>query len=83
MKITFEELMNRSEYMHIELLNSLTNEIIEKARSNGEFEVNMLVNGVKLEPRWFNDLMANIETYIYNEARMIADEKNERLITVN
>jgi hypothetical protein len=75
MKITFEETLSRKEWLHKELLLSLTPEIIEKAQEDRFYEVKLLVNGIELEPSLFNDIISNIDKYIEREAeRMVMDK---------
>lgn len=75
MKITFEETTSRKEWIHVELLRSLTPEIISDARENGCYEVKLMVNDNLLEPKFLNDLIDNIAEYIDKEANKIANDK--------
>ena len=60
MKITFDETLSRKEWIHRELMESLTDEVISKAANDRFYEVKLLVNGIELEPNFFNDLVNNI-----------------------
>jgi len=77
MKITFEEVLSRKEWIHSELLNSLTGDIIDKAKKDGFYEVKLLVNGEELEPALFNQIMINIERFITEKAKSLIREKLE------
>lgn len=80
MKITFDEIVpRRDEWIHKELLRSLHGDIIHKAKDDRFFEVKLLVNGVELEPSYFNDIMNNLEKYIDSEAKVLAKEYFEEL----
>lgn len=75
MKITFEEVLSRNLWLHNELMNSLTGEIIEKTKEDRFYDVKLLVNGVELEPVFYNKLVNNIEKYIEDEAKHLVCEK--------
>lgn len=75
MKITFEEIKSKSEHIHIELLNSLSGELIEKAKEDQFFDVKILVNGIEMEPKLFNSALVNLEMAIKNTARMMLQER--------
>lgn len=75
MKITFEELLSRKEWLHTELLNSLNGDLITKASEDGFYQVKLLVNGVELEPKLFNKIVNNIENYIDEQAKSLIKEK--------
>ncbi len=61
MKITFDETTSCNEWIHKELLESLTGEVINKATEERAYNVKLLVNGVELEPKFFNDIVNNID----------------------
>ena len=75
MKITFKDVLSKQEWLHIELMNSLTGDVIVKASNDRFYEVKLLVNGIELEPKFFNDLVNNIGKYIDAEAEKLAAEK--------
>ena len=75
MKITFEEVLSRNEWLHSELLNSLTGELIDKTTKDQFYDVKLLVNGIELEPELFNKIMNNIEKFIENQAKSYLKEK--------
>lgn len=75
MKITFKEVLSKQEWLHKELMNSLTGDVIVKASNDRFYEVKLLVNGIELEPTFFNDLVNNIGKYIDAEAEKLAAEK--------
>ena len=81
MKITFDETLSRKEWLHRELLNSLTGDIIEKATEDRFYDVKLLVNGVELEPTIYNDLVGGIEKYVEQEARSLINEKVDGIMT--
>lgn len=70
MKVTFEETLSRKEWLHKELMNSLTGEVIEKAKEDRFYDVKLLVNGVEIEPVFYNDIMNGVEKYIDAEAEL-------------
>lgn len=75
MKITFEETLSRKEWLHSELMNSLTGEIIEKAMEDQFYDVKLVVNGIEIEPYLYNDIMNGIENYINQQAKSLIKEK--------
>lgn len=75
MKITFKDVLSKQEWLHKELMNSLTGDVIVKASNDRFYEVKLLVNGIELEPTFFNDLVNNIGKYIDAEAEKLAAEK--------
>jgi uncharacterized protein YllA (UPF0747 family) len=77
MKITFKELLSRKEWLHTELMNSLTSDLVIKASEDQFYEVKLLVNGIDLEPQLFNSIMNNVEKYIENQAKSLITEKLE------
>lgn len=77
MKITFEEVLSEKEWLHLELMTSLTGEVIDKARKDSFYDVKLLVNGTELEPEMFNTIVNNIDKYIENQARNLIREKLE------
>lgn len=77
MKITFEELLSRKEWLHVELMNSLTGDIIEQASEDRFYDLKLLVNGIELEPNFYNKLINNIDKYIDEQAKSLIREKLE------
>ena len=77
MKITFEEALSRKEWLHTELMNSLTGDLITQASEDRFYEVKLLVNGIELEPQLFNKIVNNIEKYIDEQAKSLVREKLE------
>ena len=79
MKITFKEILSSSEWLHSELINSLTDELITKASNDQFYDVKLIVNGVELEPLLFNKIMNNIEKCIREEAKSLIREELEEV----
>ena len=77
MKITFQEVVGRKEWIHRELLHSLTGDIINKAIDDQYYDVKLLVNGIELEPVLFNNIMDHVEKFIDSEAKNLVNEKLE------
>jgi uncharacterized protein YllA (UPF0747 family) len=77
MKITFEEALSRKEWLHTELMNSLTGDLITQASEDRFYEIKLLVNGIELEPQLFNKIVNNIEKYIDEQAKSLVREKLE------
>ncbi len=77
MIITFQEILGRKEWLHKELLNSLTYDLMIKAQNDQYYEVKLLVNDVELEPVLFNEIMNNVEKVIDTEARNLISKKME------
>lgn len=77
MKITFEEILRGKEWLHAEMLRSLTGDLIDKAINDGFYDIKLLVNGVELEPIMFNDIVNNIDEYVDNEAQKLINDKLE------
>ena len=77
MKITFKETLSRKEWLHKELMESLTGDVITKASEDQFYDVKLLVNGIELEPSFYNKLVGNIEKYIDAEAKGLVRQKLE------
>lgn len=77
MKITFKETMNGKEWIHSEIMNSLTGELIDQAKDDQFYEVKLLINGHELEPKLFNKIMNNVEDFINKQAKSLIAEKLE------
>ena len=75
MIITVEELLGRKEFIHHEILSSLTDEVMLSVDDKRQYEVKLLVNGIELEPKFFNDLINNIEKYIEKEAQKLINDR--------
>lgn len=75
MKVTFEETLSRNSWLHKELMNSLTGDVITKAVADQFYDVKLLVNGVELEPTIFNTIMNNMEACIDAEAKSLVLSK--------
>lgn len=75
MRVTFNELINRKEWLYKELMHSLTGELINKAKEDQFYDVTLLVNGVELEPQFYNDIVENINKYVVREAETIIANK--------
>ena len=65
MKIKFEEIKKRKQWIHRELLRSLDNDTINNARSKGEFDVKIVVNGTELDT--LNEVIAESTNSILEE----------------
>lgn len=79
MIITFEQLLKEKSWLHSELLHSLTGELINKAREDQYYDVKLVVNGVEVEPKLFNDIVNNIESYVDKQAESLLEEKMEEI----
>lgn len=77
MKITFEELLSKKEWLNAELMNSLTHDLITKAADDQFYDIKLLVNGVELEPSLFNQIVDNVERYIDEQAKKLVRDKLE------
>ena len=77
MRITFDETLSNKEWIHKELLNSLPYDVINKARKDKYYEVKLLVNGIELEPKFFNDIVNGIDKYVDKQAGFLVKEKFE------
>ena len=75
MRITFEDTNSRKEWIHTELLNSLDGDTISNASKERAYEVKLLVNGKELEPKFFNDLVNNIEKYVDKAAKQLVEDR--------
>lgn len=77
MKITFDDVVNGREWIHAEMRNSLTHDLIDKAVSEQCYEVKILINGVEVEPELYNKIMNGVEKYIEIQAKELVIEKLE------
>lgn len=75
MKITFDEVLSRNEPIQRELLNSLPLDIVEKAMDDGFYNIKILINGIEVEPKIFNDIMNRLEERIQSEAKSYVQNK--------
>lgn len=73
MRITFDDTVNKKDWLHRCLLSSLTAEAIDSGMPERAYEVKLLVNNLELEPHILKDLIENIEKHIDNEAKLLAD----------
>lgn len=80
MRITFEETLGRKDWLHKELMASLTGDVITAAYQKQSYEVKLLVDGVELEPNLLNKLLTKVEYYIDKEAKVIFEEKYTEMI---
>ena len=78
MKVTFQEVLSRKTWLQKEMLNSLTGDIITKASEDQFYDVKLVINGVEIEPKIFNDIMNGIEKYIDAEAKELVKIKLEK-----
>ena len=75
MKITFKECLSKSEWLYKELLQSLTTEVFHTIKPNEDFyDVKLVVNGVEIEPVWFNSIMTKFDEHIKAEARIMFND---------
>lgn len=75
MKVTFDEILGKSEWLYVELLSSLPEELVTKAINDQFYEVKLLVNGVEVEPDLFNHLMNNVEKSVNEQASSLVRDK--------
>lgn len=75
MRITFDETLLRTEWIHTEILNSIPHDILEKAAADRFYDIKILINGVEVEPVIFNNIMNDVEKYIDAQARSLITEK--------
>lgn len=75
MRITFDQIIERKEWLHREILSSMTPELIEKAAKDRFYDIKILINGVEVEPVIFNNIMNDVEKYIDAQARSLITEK--------
>jgi hypothetical protein len=78
MKITYDELIEK-EWLYIELMNSLPDDLIAQTSKDGFYEVKLLVNGIEIEPQLFTEIVSNIEKYIDKEAKCLLRNKFEEV----
>lgn len=75
MKITFEEVLSRNEWIHKELMRSLTPELITQAYKDRFYDIKININGINVEPNLFNDIISNIDEYVTAGAQVLYNEK--------
>lgn len=81
MIITFEDTIQKDDWLHRCLLSSLTKEAMDSGRETKSYEVKLLVNGIELEPKVLEDLLNNVEKYIDREAAVLADRRFKEVST--
>lgn len=80
MVITLAELVgNKENWLHSEILKSITPELIESASETKQINVQLLINNTALEPKLLEDLFSNLEDYINKQAEYKISEKMEEL----
>ena len=80
MRISFREALSRKEWLHKELMQSLNGETIAKAIEDQYFDVKLLVNGVEIEPSFYNNLIDKIDEHIENAAKAKIIQNLEKAI---
>ncbi len=79
MRITFDELTKRDEFLHIEIMNSLTGDLIKSAMEERAYDIKLLINGIEVEPLFLNRILNNLDEYIKQEAAQMIDDKFEHI----
>lgn len=81
MKITFEEALSRKTWLQKELTQSLTDECfnVKEALDKQEWDVKLVVNGVEVEPVWFNSIMTKLDEHIEVEAKLLFEQHLEEI----
>lgn len=76
MKITFEEALARKTWLTKELMRSLNDECfnVKEALDKQEWDVKLVVNGVCVEPIWFNSIITKLEEHINTEAKILFEQ---------
>jgi hypothetical protein len=79
MKITFGEALSRKTWLQKELMQSLNDECFncKEAIEKQEWDVKLVVNGVDVEPKWFNSIMTKLEEHIDVEAKILFERHLE------
>lgn len=62
---------NENEWLFHEIIRSLPKEVIEAAKVRKEFNVQLMIDNIVVEPELLNDLLQNINKYIED----VADHK--------
>ena len=75
MIITYEEILHDKTWLNREILQSLTQEVIDKAKEQNQYDIKLLVNGIELEPMFLTGLINNIEKYVDRQAEDIVEER--------
>lgn len=81
MKITFEEALSRKTWLQKELMESLNDECFscKEALEKQEWDVKLVVNGVDVEPVWFNSIMTKLKEHIDAEAKLLFEQHLESI----
>jgi len=81
MKITFGEALSRKTWLQKELMQSLTDECLncKEAIEKQEWDVKLVVNGVDVEPVWFNSIMTKLDEHIEIEAKILFEQHLESI----
>lgn len=78
MKITFEEALSRKTWLQRELMQSLSDECFNTLEPKQDWwDVKLVVNGVEVEPVWFNSIMTKLEEHIDAEAKLLFEQHLE------
>lgn len=80
MKITFKEALSGKTWLQKELMQSLSDECFDTLEPNQDWwDVKLVVNGVDVEPVWFNSIMTKLEEYIDTEAKLLFEQYLENI----
>ena len=62
-------------------MRSLNNECfnVKEALDKRELDVKLVVNGIEIEPLWFNSIMTKLEEHIDAEAKLLFEEHLEHI----
>jgi len=75
MRLTYDEVLKRSEHLHKEIMGSVPLEVLKTTNAERCFDVKLIINGVECEPIYLNSIWKKIEEYVDREANIKANEK--------
>lgn len=80
MLINFKDALSQKTWLKKELMQSLNDEcFINLPEGQDWWDVKLVVNGIDVEPVWFNSIMTKLEEHIEAEAKKMFKEHLEEI----
>lgn len=73
--LTFDEVLNRKEWLHAEIMRSLGNAHLTLDGEKRTMDIGLVINGVTVSPNLYNGIMNEIEKVVDREAANLVKQK--------